>query len=99
MEIETLFDSYKNLLEADSSYMHSDSAFEAWAFLNHLATMLYYKIFILLKEKKKLNNMSSKDLLLKLSRIFKVKIKNQWHTAEINSKSIKLFSDLKISVT
>jgi transposase len=99
MEIETLFDSYKNLLEADSSYMHSDSAFEAWAFLNHLATMLYYKIFILLKEKKKLNNMSPKDLLLKLSRIFKVKIKNQWHAAEINSKSIKLFSDLKISVT
>jgi hypothetical protein len=50
--------------------MHSDNAFEAWTFLNHLATMLYYKIFILLKEKKKLNNMSPKDLLLRLSRIF-----------------------------
>jgi transposase len=99
MEIETLFDSYKNLLEADSSYMHSDEGFEAWSFINHLATMLYYKIFVLLKEHKKLNNLSPRDLLLKLTRVFKVNIKNQWQTAEINSKSLKLFSALKIPVT
>lgn len=74
MEIETLFDSYKNLLEADSSYMHSDNGFEAWAFINHIATMLYYKVFTIIKSKGKLNNLSPKDLLLKLTRIFKIKI-------------------------
>jgi transposase len=99
MEIETLFDSYKNLLEADSSYMQSDSGFEAWTFINHLAIMLYYKIFVLLKDNNKLSNVSPRDLLLKLTRIFKVKINNQWITAEINTKSHKLFKSLGISVT
>jgi transposase len=99
MEIETLFDSYKNLLEADSSYMHSDAGFEAWSFINHIATMLYYKIFILLKEKKKLENLSPRDLLLKLTRVFKLKINNQWAQAEINSKNLKLFHSLNIPVT
>jgi transposase len=99
MEIETLFDSYKNLLEADSSYMHSDAGFEAWALINHLSIMLYYKIFTILKDKQKLNNVSPKDLLLKLTRISKVKINNKWLTAEINSKSLKLFSSLNIHVT
>ena len=72
MEIETLFDSYKNLLEADSSYIHSDNGFESWAFINHIATMLYYKVFTMIKGK--LNNLSPKDLLLKLTHIFKIKI-------------------------
>jgi len=99
MEIETLFDSYKNLLDADSSYMHSDCGFEAWAFINHLAAMLYYKIFTRIKDKQKLNNLSPKDLLLKLSRVSKVKINNQWLLSEINSKSSKLFSSLDIHIT
>jgi transposase len=99
MEIETLFDCYKNLLAADSSYMHSDAGFEAWSFINHISIMLYYKLFTLLKSKGKLNNLSPADVLLRLTRIFKIKIKDQWHTSEINSKTAKLLANLQISVT
>jgi len=99
MEIETLFDSYKNLLEADSSYMHSDSAFEAWSFINHISIMLYYKLFSLIKEKNKTNNLSPKDLLLRLSKVAKIKINNKWYLSEINAKSVKLFHELDITVT
>jgi hypothetical protein len=45
------------------------------------------------------NNLSPKDLLLKLSRVYKTKIKNNWYLAEINSKSLKLFQIIDISVT
>lgn len=99
MEIETLFDAYKNLLEADRSYMHSDHAFEAWSFINHISVMLYYKVFNLIKAKDKTNNLSPKDLLLKLSKVTKLRIKDKWLTSEINKKSYKLFTDLEISIT
>lgn len=99
MEIETLFDCYKNLLEADSSYMHTDAGLETWTFINHLAAMLYYKMYQLLKVHNKLANMSPKELLMRLSRVCKVKIKNQWVNTEINTKSLKLFQSLNITVT
>ena len=99
MEIETLFDAYKNLLDSDRSYMHSDNAFEAWSFINHISVMLYYKVFNLIRAKDKTNNLSPQDLLLKLSKITKVKIKDKWFTSEINKKSYKLFQELDISVT
>lgn len=99
MEIETLFDTYKNLLEADSSYMHSDAGFEAWSFINHLSTMLYYRIAVLLKSKDKIGQISPRDLLIKLGRVFKVKINDNWQTSEINLKTIKFFSALDITVT
>ncbi|OJW66620.1 MAG: hypothetical protein BGO68_01555 [Candidatus Amoebophilus sp. 36-38] len=78
-----LFDSYKNLLEADSSYMHTDASMEAWTFIKHLTTKLYYKIFIHLKQYNKLGSMSHKDLL----------------SRNINSRSLKSFQKLNITVT
>lgn len=99
MEIETVFDMYKNLLHADRSYMHCDSSMEAWVFINHIATMLYYKVFNLLKTKNYLKTICPLDLLDRLSRVTKLNIKNQWILSEINSKSMKIFSKLNIPVT
>ena len=98
-EVETVFDTYKNLLQADRSYMHSDDSFEAWIFINHIATLLYYKIFNLLKENDLLSKVSPKDLLTRLKWVQKVNIQDSWFTSEINSKSKKLFDALNINVT
>jgi hypothetical protein len=99
MEVETVFDSYKNLLEADRTYMQSDKSMEGWAFINHLATMLYYRVFNLLKTHDLLKSTSPSDLLLKLARINKIKINKCWILAEINSKTAKLIHKLNIHVT
>lgn len=99
MEVETVFDMYKNLLCADRTYMHSDNAMESWVFINHIATMLYYRIFNLLKTNDLLKSLSPMDLLIKLARINKVKINGEWFISEINSNTTKLINKLKIHVT
>jgi len=99
MEVETLFDMYKNLLNADRTYMQTDQSFEAWMLINHIASILYYKVFNILKEKDLLQQISPADLLLKLSYVKKLKVRDQWLLSEINSKSEALFKKLCISIT
>ena len=43
-EIETMFDSYKNYLDADVSYMQNRYVLEGWLFANFIA-MIYYSRF------------------------------------------------------
>lgn len=99
MQIESVFDVYKNLLDADRSYMQSDESFEAWVFINHIALLMYYRILNLLKKHELINSTSPQELLLKLAHVNKVKINEKWVTAEINSKSAALFKKLNITVT
>ena len=99
MEIETVFDSFKNLLEADKTYMRSDTSMEAWLFLNHLAIMMYYRLFNIIKCAKLTKSISPYELLQKLARINKVKINSLWYTSEINSKTLNMASKLNLTVT
>jgi len=99
MEIETVFDTYKNLLEADRTYMHSDKSLEAWIFINHLATMFYYRVFNLLKTHDLLKKISPADLFARTMRINKIKINDQWVTSEINLQTKKLLHKLNLPVT
>lgn len=99
MEVETVFDTYKNLLEADRTYMHSDTSMQAWMFINHLSLLLYYKIFKELKNADMLSSMSPADILMRLTRINKIKIGDQWLLAEVNSKTSKLMKKLNWHIT
>lgn len=99
MEVETVFDAYKNLLEADRSYMQSDASINAWMFINHLSVMLYYKLLNLIKSKDMISQISPSDLLIMLQRINKVKINQEWYLGEINSKSVNVLAKLGITVT
>ena len=44
-EIEYMFDTIKNTLGYDKSYMHSDEAIESWAFINHISIMLTQRVY------------------------------------------------------
>lgn len=99
MEVETVFDAYKNLIEADRSYMQSDKAINAWMFINHIAVMMYYKLLNLIKSKDMISKISPSDLLLRLSKIHKIKINDEWYLSEINAKSAKMLDKLGISIT
>lgn len=99
MEVETMFDALKNILDADASYMQSDESFKAWMFINHIALMLYYRLYNLLREKDLLKKHSPKDVLLSLSLIYKVRVNKTWQLSEVTSKTDKLIKKLGIAVT
>lgn len=98
VNIEQAFDTFKNTLEADKSYMRGDKQIEGWLFVNFIALQLYYKIYAILLDKKMLNNYSPTDVLTHLKRIFMLKIKDEWQTAEIPKKSKSVLEKLEIEI-
>ncbi len=41
------FDTFKNVLNADRSYMRGDSELEGWEFINFIALLFYYEVYML----------------------------------------------------
>ena len=68
-EIEYVFDSIKNTLNFDKSWMHSDKSLESWMFINHISIMMMQRVYDSVKEKKL--NLSLNSLFKKLRRIVK----------------------------
>jgi len=98
-EIEQSFDFLKNLLQQDKSYMHNDKSLESWAFINHIALLLCYKIYNLLKRKELISQYSIADFLAYLKYIHKVKIDGVWKISEINKKTTTLIDKLGLHIT
>jgi hypothetical protein len=98
VEIESLFDTFKNLLHADRSYLRDEAHLQGWMFVNFVSLLLYYKIYELLINKDLLANCSSKDVILHLSRIYKLKIEGKWILSEIPKKSRKIIEKLYLTV-
>lgn len=96
VEIEVTFDTFKNVLNADRSYMRDDSAMEGWMFVNFIALLLYYKVYGLLISRDVLSKCSPKDLILHLSRVFNVRIGDNWVVSEIPKKTRLLIEKLGI---
>jgi transposase len=98
-DIEILFDTFKNILFADTTYTRSNEAMEGWLFINHLALIFYYKLYKRLIQHKMLKKYSPKDILMHLNTIKKVKINDVWKTAEIATKSKTILEKIKIPIT
>ena len=99
VEIEMMFDAFKNVLNADRTYMQDDHQIEGWMFINFIALMFYYRLYRMLSDNSLLKNHSPKDVLLHLSRIYKLKINDRWVTSEIPKKSRTLLEKLEIPIT
>lgn len=95
-EIETIFDSYKNFLKADVMYMQNRYVLEGWLTANFIAMIAYHKLYMRLRETKKLAKYSPKDIIELSKSIYKLKINNEWKMSEITKKSLDLFKLLKI---
>jgi hypothetical protein len=98
-DIEILFDTFKNILFADTTYTRSNEAMEGWLFINHLALIFYYKLYKRLIQHKMLKKYSPKDILMHLNTIKKVKINDVWKTAEIATKSKSILEKIQIPIT
>jgi len=97
--IEQLFDSFKNLLEADRTYMRTDDGLEGWMFINFIALSWYYKIYARLLENQLLAKFSVSDVLERASKIKKVNINGEWYTSETTTKTLKLLSSIGCPIT
>lgn len=88
--IEQSFDTLKNLLEQDTSYMQSDVAFEAWSFINHISLMLSYLLYNEMKNKDLLKKYSLSDALTLLSHQRMLYLNGKWVPSEVSKKSREL---------
>ena len=95
-EIEVMFDSYKNYLDADVSYMQNRYVLEGWLFSNFVAMIAYYKLYARLRQAGLLSKYSPKDIIELSKAIYKMKIRGVWHRSEITQKLIKLFAKIGI---
>jgi len=98
-QIEQMMDVFKNILEADNSYMQNEQALETWMFINHISLHWYYSIYQLLAKYELTGKYSPRDFILFLKEIRKVKINGNWHLAEITNKTEKLLQKLNIPIT
>jgi hypothetical protein len=99
VEIEQCFDTLKNTLGQDHSYMHTDESFEVWCFVNHIALTLTYRVLNTLKEKNLTARFSFKDIMTYLSKIQKIKIGQEWKTAEFTKKTNSICELIGFSVS
>ena len=97
--IEQMFDSFKNVLDADRSYMQNDYSMEGWMFINYLSLVYYYKIYHNLIKRELLSRYSPLDVLLYLSKYRKVKISANWIDLEIPKQTRKLMEKLNLPIT
>lgn len=96
MNIEQMFDSLKNLLDADSTYMQNEDTLQGWMFINHIALQWYQHLYITIAEKELTAKYSVKDLLEHLREIRKVLINNQWLDAETTKATQTLLKKLDV---
>jgi len=45
-----MFDAFKNVLNADRTYMRDDYQMEGWMFINFIALVFYYRLYRLLAD-------------------------------------------------
>ena len=94
--IEITFDSYKKFLKADLMQMQNRYVQEGWLTANFIAMIAYHKLYARLREAKKLNKHSPKDIIELVKSIYKLKINDQWKLTEITKKDAALYKILKI---
>jgi hypothetical protein len=99
VNIETMFDAGKNILQLDVSYMQNEHALEGWLFIHHIALQLYYKIYSRLKNSNLLSKYSVTDMLLFLSTVRKIKINDIWYLSEITKPTQLLLEKLNLHIT
>lgn len=98
MNIETVFDAFKTILEADRTYMQNEEVLQGWMFANHIALQWYYRLWQQLQKANQLSKFSVKDLIEHLQEIKIIKIDDKWHQAEIIKRSKMLLDKISLPI-
>jgi len=95
-EVEVMFNSYKNFLDADVTYMQDRHVMEGWLFANFIAMIAYYKLYVRLKQANKLSKYSPKDIIELSKSIYKLRCRGEWRISETTTKTYELFKKIGI---
>ncbi|MFA5971767.1 MAG: transposase [Lentimicrobiaceae bacterium] len=98
MSIEVIFDSMKNVLEADHTYMQNEQTLQGWMFVNHITLQWYQHLYIELKEKKLLKKVSVIDYIQILTDVKKIRINGTWYLNEFTAHTQKLIDKLGVKL-
>ncbi len=95
-DIEQMFDSMKNALDFDHTYMQNEHTLQGLMFINHIAMQWYQHLYIQLKEKKLLTQISVNDYIHLLTDVKKIRINDHWYLNEFTAYTQKLIDKLNI---
>jgi transposase len=84
--IEKLFDTYKNVLQADTLYLQDNESVFGHIFISFLSLYAYTKIEVALKKADLLDKQSPKDILLELSKVYLIQLNDCNIISEVPKK-------------
>jgi transposase len=99
IDVEQAFDTFKNTLESDKTYMRNEEAMRGYFFISFLALYLHCKIMSHLRKRKMLEKVSVNDVLVHLAKIYKVQIDEKEITSEIPKKTRSILEGLNLPIT
>ena len=98
MEVEQAYDTFKNTIHADRSYMRDDHQMQGWMFVNFIALMMHYRIYAILRKHDVLSRYSVHDVIEHLERVQMLKIGEEWKLSEIPKQSRVLIGKTEIPI-
>lgn len=98
-DIEVTFNAMKNTLDDDKTYMQSTGKVRGYFFITFLALYFHSKIQNLLRENDLLKKYSVADVLLHLSKVYKIRVNDQYILSEIPKQVRLIIEKLKIPIT
>ncbi|QRF75346.1 Transposase [Thermoplasmatales archaeon] len=98
VDIEQAYDTFKNTIHADRTYMRDDQQLSGWMFVNFIALILHYRIYSLLMKHDALKKYSPKDVLDHMERINMLHIGDEWKMSEIPKKTRAVMEKLEIPI-
>lgn len=98
-DVEQAIDAFKNIIEADHSYMQDEKSLEAWMFVNLIALQWYYRLSMSMRNAQLTNRFAPMDMVRSLSRVRTVRVDRKWVTAEVMKKDRQLIEAAGLNIT
>ena len=98
MEVEQAYDTLKNTIHADRSYMRDDHQMQGWMFVNFIALLMHYRIYAILRKHDALSRYSVHDVIEHLERVQMLRIGEEWKLSEIPKQSRILIEKIGIPI-
>jgi hypothetical protein len=97
-DIEEMFDHHKNTLGFDMRYETRQEVQEAWAFVEYLSLLMYYKLDGVLTNNNLLKTYNVKDILFHASSIIQTRVDNKWILCNLTEKFKTLFETIGVTL-
>ena len=98
-DVEQAIDAFKNIIEADHSYMQDEKSLEAWTFICLIALQWYYDLSDRLKCADLSNRFAPMDMVRSLSRVRTVRVDNKWIPVAVMKKDRQLLEAAGLDIT